>query len=91
MMDMFPFPRVTGETAEEQISSLVSYITQFKETLEFALMNISEDNLSADLMGRIKAIEEEIQKNKEDREEEVAQLANKARSVNNTNEEVNDG
>ncbi len=77
MMDMFPFPRVTGETAEEQISSLVSYITQFKETLEFALMNISEDNLSADLMGRIKAIEEEIRKNKEDREEEVAQLANK--------------
>ena len=77
MMDMFPFPRVTGETAEEQISSLVSYITQFKETLEFALMNISEDNLSANLMGRIKAIEEEIRKNKEDREEEVAQLANK--------------
>lgn len=77
MMDMFPFPRVTGETAEEKISSLVSYITQFKETLEFALMNISEDNLSADLMGRIKAIEEEIRKNKEDREEEVAQLANK--------------
>ena len=77
MMDMFPFPRVTGETAEEQIASLVSYITQFKETLEFALMNISEDNLSADLMGRIKAIEEEIRKNKEDREEEVAQLANK--------------
>jgi hypothetical protein len=77
MMDMFPFPRVTGETAEEQISSLVSYITQLKETLEFALMNISEDNLSADLMGRIKAIEEEIRKNKEDREEEVAQLANK--------------
>lgn len=82
MMDMFPFPRVTGETAEEQISSLVSYITQFKETLEFALMNISEDNLSADLMGRINAIEEEIRKNKEDREEEVAQLANKV--LNNT-------
>ena len=92
MMDIFPFPRVTGETAEEQIASLISYITQLKESLEFALMNISAENLSTDLRVRIDNIENEIKKSKEDRDEAVAQLAALSLSSHNTTtEEGNDG
>ena len=39
MLDMLPFLRVAGNTPEEKIASIVNYLTQFKETLEFVLMN----------------------------------------------------
>lgn len=50
MMDIFPFPKVMSGTSEERINELISYLIQFKETLEFALTNISKENLSPDLM-----------------------------------------
>ena len=39
MVDMLPFPRIVGNTPEEQVSELYNYLIQFKETLEFALKN----------------------------------------------------
>ena len=72
---MFPFPRITGNTPEEKISSLVDYIVQFKEDLEFALGNISADNLSAELVAKLNDLGMDIEKNKEETEESIAQVS----------------
>lgn len=74
MQDIFPFPRVTGSTSEQQIASLVDYLIQFKETLEFALGNITIENLSPELINKLNELGADIQKNKDDKEEEFAQL-----------------
>lgn len=81
MVDMFPFPRVTGKDSEEQIAELVDYLIQFKEILEFALNNISADNLSPDLVKKINELGANIQKSNEERENEVAQLSSKTLSL----------
>lgn len=81
MVDMFPFPRVIGKTPEEQISELTDYMVQFKETLEFALMNISIDNLSPELVAKLNELGADIEKNKTEREDEVAQITNKSLTV----------
>ena len=72
---MFPFPRLTGQTSEQQITELVNYLIQFKETLEFAFMNISKDNLSPELVNQLNELGANIEKSNADREEEVAQLS----------------
>ena len=81
MIDMLPFPKVSGNTPEEQIGSLVNYLTQFKETLEFAIMNISTENLSPDLVNKLNELGAGIQKNKEEREDEVAQISTKTLTI----------
>lgn len=78
---MLPFPKVMGNTPEEQIASLVNYMTQFKETLEFALMNISTENLSPDLVNMLNTLGADIEKNKEEREDEVAQISTNALTI----------
>lgn len=75
MLDMFPFPSATGSTPEEQIASLVNYLTQFKETLEFALGNINVENLSPDLVKKINGLGVDANQSKEEREEELAQIS----------------
>ena len=75
MVDMLPFPRVTGETSEKQIVELVDYLVQFKETLEFALMNISTENLSQDLVNHLNELGANIEKSNEDRASEIAQVS----------------
>ena len=81
MFDMLPFPRITTNTPEEQIKEVLSYLTQFKETLEFALMNISTDNLSADLVNQLNDLGANIQKSNEERENEISQLANQSNGI----------
>jgi len=81
MVDLFPFPKIVGKTPEEQIAELINYMTQFKETLEFALMNISTDNLSAELIAKLNDLGADIEKSKEDRNEEIAQISNKTLTV----------
>jgi hypothetical protein len=76
MMDIFSFPRTLGKTPAEQIAELVSYLIQFKETLEFTLMNISTDNLSPDLVKMLNDMGANIEQSNENRAEEVAQLSN---------------
>lgn len=53
MLDIFPFPPITEGTPEKQVSALINYLIQFKETLEFALTNISEENLSPTLANKL--------------------------------------
>ena len=73
MVDVFPFPRIVGKTSEEQIVELVDYLIQFKETLEFALNDISEENLSPELVSKLNSLGADIHQSKEDIKEEVAQ------------------
>lgn len=75
MVDMFPFPRIVGSTSEEKIAHLVDYLIQFKETLEFALDNITTENLSPELISKLNDLGADIQKSKDDREDEMAQIS----------------
>ena len=74
MVDLFPFPKLNGNTPEEQIAELVRYLTEFKELLEFELRNISMENLSPELINKIKGLGTDIEQTKENREEELAQI-----------------
>lgn len=75
MVDMLPFPRIIGNTPEEKIAELYNYLIQFKETLEFTLMNISTDNLSPELVNKLNELGANIEQSNAKREEEVAQLS----------------
>ena len=82
MVDMLPFPRVTeGKPEKQQIAELVNYLTQFKETLEFALMNISTDNLSAELVSKLNSLGADIEQSNALREDEVAQVKSQSLTV----------
>lgn len=75
MMDMLPFLNVLGQTPDDKITDIINYLIQFKETLEFALMNISTDNLSPELINRLNELGANIEKSNQDREEEIAQVS----------------
>ena len=75
MVDTFQFPAVNAPTPEGQISELVNYLIQFKETLEFALNNISTDNLSQDLVKILNSLGADIVQSNERRDEELTQVA----------------
>lgn len=77
MIDILPFPRINARTTEGKIAELENYLIQFKETLEFALMNISTDNLSADLVKKLNDLGANIQTSNKDRDEEMAQVSAK--------------
>ncbi len=81
MVDMLPFPSIREGRPEAQISELVSYLIQFKETLEFALMNISTENLSPELVNKLNELGADIEKSNTRREEEVAQVSVKTLTV----------
>lgn len=78
MVDMFPFPSVTEGTPEKQIAELLNYLIQFKETLEFALTNISAENLSPDLIKKLNELGTNIEVSNTNREEEITQISNNA-------------
>ena len=40
MYDKLPFPRIASTKPEEQMHELIDYLAQFKEALEFELMEI---------------------------------------------------
>ena len=78
---MFPFPRIIGNTPETQIAELVNYLVQFKETLEFALMNISTDNLSPELVNKLNDLGANIEKSNVDREDELTQISSNSLTI----------
>ncbi len=81
MVDIFPFPRIPSGNPESQIAELVNYLIQFKETLEFALMNISTENLSPDLLNKLNELGADIQTSNEAREEEMTQVSVNALTI----------
>ena len=80
MFDVLPFPRIMGDTPEKQINEILSYLIQFKETLEFALDNITEENLSPDLVALINGLGANVSGNSTDKEAEFAQLKDTVRN-----------
>ena len=81
MVDMFPFPSVTEGTPEKQIAELLNYLIQFKETLEFALTNISSENLSPDLIKKLNELGTNIEESNTNREEELIQISNNSVTI----------
>ena len=77
MIDMFPYLKISGNTPEEQIKDIEEYLIHFKESLEFAITNISTENLSSDLQKRLSKIEADIEKSNANIEDEIAQIAKK--------------
>lgn len=81
MYDLLPYPNIVGATVEEQTAEINNYLIQLKETLEFVLMDISEDNLSQHLVDKLNGLGADIEKTNEDKDEQIAQVSNKALSV----------
>ena len=81
MMDMLPFPRNIDGTPEERISELHNYLIQFKETLEFILMNISTENLSPELIDKLNQLGANIEESKVSREDELTQITHNALTI----------
>lgn len=81
MMDLFPFPRTSGSSTEEKVEDIFNYLIQFKETLEFALMNISTENLSPDLINKLNGLGADIKKSNEDRESEISQVSHNTLTI----------
>ena len=77
MFDALPIPRLREKTPEKQISELMDYLLQFKEALEFILINISEDNLSPELRNKLDTLVKAVEENGRYKEEELAQIAGK--------------
>ena len=81
MYDILPFPSITANDIKDLVAQTNNYLIQFKETLEFILMNISIENLSQELIDRLNALGADIQKSNEDREDQLQQISNKALTV----------
>ncbi len=75
MIDLLPFPRITGDTPQKQVLELINYLVQFKETLEFTLMNISTENLSPDLVKKLNDLGANIVQSTDEKESELAQIS----------------
>lgn len=89
MYDLFEYPSITSTKPEEQVKELVHYLVQFKETLEFALANISTDNLSADLVAKLNTLGADIKSSNDEREEQIQQVVNNGLTANDViNSEV---
>ena len=82
MYDMFPFPQTTpSKPIEGQMAEIVNYLIQFKETLEFILMNISTDNLSQELVDKLNSLGADVTKNNADIDEQVQQVSQSVKSL----------
>lgn len=81
MYDMLPFPNTIGKTPEEQVVEINNYLIQFKETLEFILSNISEENLSQDLIDKLNSLGADVEKSSEETEDQLSQIAGKSLTV----------
>lgn len=53
MFDILPSPNITAKDAEERSKQTVDYLIRLKEELEFVLSNLTEDNLSTELVQTI--------------------------------------
>lgn len=81
MYDMLPFPNINANNIEELTFQTNNYLIQFKETLEFILTNIGEDNLSPDLIAMLNSLGAEVEKTIEDTDDQFQQVAGKTITV----------
>lgn len=81
MLDRLPMPHITATKPEEQIAQVRDYLFHFKEELEFILMNISEDNLSPDLVEKLNSLGADIETSKKDNDDQFQQMSAKTLTV----------
>lgn len=81
MIDILPFLRVSDGTAEEKINDICDYLIQLKETLEFALMNITSENLSKELIDKLNRLGADIRTGNDNTESAVRQLSSKSVTI----------
>ena len=81
MYDMLPYPNIMAANIEELVTQTNNYLMQLKETLEFALTNISTENLSSELTDKLNVLGADIEKSIEDRDDQIQQVSNQALSV----------
>ena len=81
MYDMLPFPNIHATNIEELSFQTNNYLIQFKETLEFVLANIGEDNLSNDLTEKLNSLGLEVEKNAEETDDQFQQVAGKTITI----------
>ena len=81
MYDILPFPNINATNINDLVGQTNNYLIQFKETLEFALMNISIDNLSKELIEKLNTLGADIKKSNEDKEDQLQQVLNKTLTV----------
>lgn len=81
MYDILPFPNITATDEREQVAQINNYLIQLKESLEFALMNISADNLSQELRTQLNSLGAEVKTTQEEQTEATQQLAKKISTV----------
>lgn len=77
MYDMLPFPNINGVTTEEIVFQINTYLTQFKETLEFILNDISVENLSPELVTKLNDLGANVEKTTEENQDQLSQMSNK--------------
>ena len=61
MIDALPFLHLTAKDTNTQIEQITEYLFHLKEALELILMNISTDNLSAELRDKLNKYSKEIE------------------------------
>ena len=76
-----PIPHFTAITPEEQLAQVQDYLFQLIEELEFALNNLSADNLSQELLDRLNSLGAGIEDTKNESEEKLQQVTNKTITV----------
>jgi predicted DNA-binding protein YlxM (UPF0122 family) len=81
MYDLLPFPNISATNIEDLVAQTNNYLIQFKEALEFALTNISTDNLSQNLVEKLNTLGADIEKSIEERDDQLQQVANKTLSI----------
>lgn len=79
--DILPYPNITAKDPEEQLSQINNYLIQLKETLEFALTNISADNLSPQLLQILNDLGSDIKTTTQEQEDQIQQIAHKSLTV----------
>lgn len=78
---MLPFPNINATSIEELSFQTNNYLIQFKETLEFILTNIGEDNLSSDMIETLNSLGAEVEKSIEETDDQFQQVAGKTITV----------
>ena len=74
MLDILTFPHITATKPEEQVVQIKDYLFRMKEELEFALTNITVDNLSDELVAKLNSLGADIEKGNERQDEQIQQL-----------------
>ena len=81
MIDSLPMPHITATKPEEQVAQMKDYLFMLTEELEFILANISVNNLSQDLVDKLNSLGADIEKNNEEKEEQLQKIHNNSVTV----------